>query len=160
VDVWCDLTETLPFGDGEFETIILSDVLEHIPEPANLWKEMARVLSPSGKVLISVPFCYWIHERPYDYYRYTEYALRRFAEPSGFTVIALNPLGGAPEVVADILAKTVLQTPKIGRLLSASIQHLTSLLLKTTLGKAVSDATSASFPLEYFLVAEKSVEQL
>ena len=32
--------ERLPFDDAEFDTIILSDVLEHIPSPEKLWGEM------------------------------------------------------------------------------------------------------------------------
>jgi SAM-dependent methyltransferase len=51
-----DLTNNLPFRDDEFDTIILSDVLEHIPVPEHLWKEMARILSKNGKIIMNVPF--------------------------------------------------------------------------------------------------------
>ena len=73
----------LPFGDSEFDTIILSDVLEHIPVPEHLWKEMARILSRNGKIIMNVPFYYCLHEAPHDCSRYTEFALRRFVEMSG-----------------------------------------------------------------------------
>ena len=33
LDFECDLTKDLPFKDGEFDTIILSDVLEHYTPP-------------------------------------------------------------------------------------------------------------------------------
>jgi SAM-dependent methyltransferase len=155
LDVQCDLTTTLPFKDGQFDTIILSDVLEHLPQPENLWKEMSRILADNGKVLISVPFLYWLHEQPYDYYRYTEYALKRFAELSGFRMIVLRPTGGVPEILTDICAKNLLNVPKIGPRLTATIQWLSSLFLKTKLGKSISETTGSSFPLGYFLVAEK-----
>lgn len=77
LDFNCDLTQNLKFNDGEFDTIILSDVLEHIPEPQRLWDEMARILAPDGVIIMNVPFFYFLHELPHDYYRYTEYALRR-----------------------------------------------------------------------------------
>ena len=48
IDFECDLTKVLPFKDEEFDTIILSDVLEHIPQPEQLWKEMYRILSING----------------------------------------------------------------------------------------------------------------
>ena len=159
VDLQCDLTMTLPFSDGQFDTVILSDVLEHVPQPEILWNEMARILSPNGRVLMSVPFCYWIHEEPHDYYRYTEFALRRFAKMAGFNVLVLKPVGGAPEILTDILAKNVLRIPSVGKHLSASIQWFASLFLKTSLGQRISEATSESFPLEYFLVAEKCTER-
>src|SRR6202035_1286172 len=43
LDFEADLTKELPFADGEFDTIILSDVLEHIAEPERLCGEIARV---------------------------------------------------------------------------------------------------------------------
>ena len=51
LDFEFDLTKVLPFVDEEFDTIILSDVLEHIPQPEHLWKEMARILSIDGKII-------------------------------------------------------------------------------------------------------------
>ena len=102
VDHKCDLNQELHFESGEFDTIILSDVLEHIREPALLWSEMSRVLSEGGKILMNVPFYYWLHEQPHDYYRYTEFALQRFVEMSGLRLVVLEPIGGAPEVVVDV----------------------------------------------------------
>src|SRR5688572_2754762 len=37
VDYELDLTQPLPFGNGVFDTVILADVLEHIPTPELLW---------------------------------------------------------------------------------------------------------------------------
>jgi SAM-dependent methyltransferase len=44
---------TLPFGDGEFEAATAMEVLEHVPDPASVLSEMARVAS--RWVLVSVP---------------------------------------------------------------------------------------------------------
>ena len=159
-DCECDLNSSLPFNDGEFDTIILSDVLEHISQPENLWKEMARVLVAGGKVLMNTPFYYWLHDTPYDYYRYTEYALQRFAELTGFKIIFLKPIGGAPEVLADILAKYLQFVPIIGKYLANITQSVARIFLKTNLGKKISEETSESFPLGYFLVAEKIDKEL
>lgn len=156
LDFECDLTKPLPFQDEEFDTIILSDVLEHIPQPDNLWKEMSRVLSFDGKIIMNVPFYYWLHEQPHDYYRYTEFALRRFVESSGLRVIQLKSLGGAPEIMADIFAKNIRRVPIIGRLLASFAQWITCSFIKTTIGKKASKATMKSFPLGYFLIAQKS----
>jgi len=108
LDAECDLTKDLPFADASFDCILLSDVLEHIPTPDRLWREMSRLLKPGGKLLLSVPFFYWLRE-PYDYYRYTHYALRRFAEATGFEIILIKELGGAPEILVDIF-----QNPSYG----------------------------------------------
>jgi len=155
LDYELDLTKTLPFANNEFDTIILSDVLEHIPVPEQLWNEMARLLSPNGKIILNVPFYYWLHEEPHDYYRYTEFALRRFVQMAGLRLVLLEPIGGAPEVIADIFAKNVLRLPTWGRSLALAAQWVTSGFVRTKLGKKVSDATARSFPFGYFLIAEK-----
>jgi SAM-dependent methyltransferase len=155
LDFECDLTKILPFKDREFNTIILSDVLEHIPEPEHLWKEMSRILAPSGKVIMNIPFYYWLHECPHDYYRYTEFALRRFVNRSELRLLQLESIGGAPEIVADIFAKNVLRLPKIGRSLAIFAQWFTLHFIRTKLGKKISEGTKDAFPFAYFLIAEK-----
>lgn len=159
LDFSCDLTQNLIFKDEEFNTIILSDVLEHIPEPQRLWSEMARILSSDGTVIMNVPFFYSIHEHPHDYYRYTEYALRRFVDLSGLEIETLIPIGGSPEVLADILAKNILPIPIIGSSLAKLTQWATSVFIKTKIGKKVSLLTAKRFPLGYFMIAKKPAAQ-
>jgi len=155
LDFECDITKVLPFEGEEFDTIILSDVLEHIPEPENLWKEMSRILSIGGKIIMNVPFYYFLHGKPHDFYRYTEFALRRFVENSGLRLIQLEPIGGTPEILADIFAKHFSVIPLLGKGIAIAIQYITGLFVKTTLGKRISEKTSHSFPYGYFLIAEK-----
>lgn len=155
VDCECDLTEDLPFPDNEFDTIILADVLEHVPRPERLWREMARVLSGNGKVIMNVPFYYWLHEQPHDYYRYTEFALRRFVAEAGLRLIELDAIGGAPEILADVLSKNLLRLPRVGSVMAGCMQGLAAILIRTRLGKRVSQATRANFPFGYSLVAVK-----
>lgn len=157
VDAEVDLTGPLPFEASSFDTIILSDVLEHLPNPDNLWREMARVLRPGGKLILNVPFMYWIHEAPFDYHRYTEYALRRAAEAAGLNVVELEALGGSPEVVADIIAQNMSRLPYVGSSCAAAVQGLASILTSWGPGRLVSDWTRAGFPLSYGLVVQRSV---
>lgn len=155
LDYELDLTKQLPFKDSEFDTIILSDVLEHIPVPEQLWAEMTRILSRDGKIIMNVPFYYWLHEKPHDYYRYTEFALRRFVETSGLKLIQLEPMGGVTEIMADIFAKNILRLPALGRSFALSAQWLASSFRRTRRGKRLSTATGMNFPFGYFLVAQK-----
>jgi hypothetical protein len=110
-----------------------------------------------GKIIMNVPFYYWLHEQPHDYYRYTEFALRRFVEGSGLSLLQLNSIGGVPEIMADIFAKNIFRLPKIGRSLAMFAQMLTMFFVKTKFGAKVSEATKDSFPFGYFLVAKKSI---
>src|SRR6185369_8199489 len=157
LDYVCDLTKTLPFSDGEFDTIVLSDVLEHIPEPEMLWKEMERILAFNGKIIMNVPFFYWIHEQPHDYYRYTEFALRRFVEKCKLNIVELFPIGGVFEIFIDLFSKCVVRLPVIGGALAEFSQWAAFKLNVTKFETRLSKSTSASFPLGYFLVAEKKI---
>ena len=150
-----DLNKRLPLSENEFDTIILSDVLEHIENPIFLWNEMNRVLKKGGKVILNVPFFYWLHETPFDYYRFTEYALRKFAKDAGFKIIILEQTGGIIEVWSDLTAKALLYIPIIGSYLSKFIQSLIFIFTKSKIGKKISSKTSSTFPLGYFLIAEK-----
>ncbi len=155
LDLECDLNEPLPFATGEFDTIVLSDVLEHIAEPMSLWREMHRVLAADGTLILNVPFFYWLHEQPADYYRYTEFALRRFAEATEMTLLELKATGGVPEILADLIAKTSARVPLIGPAIAVMVQALTLALVRTGPGKSLSSKTAGRFPLGYFLVAAK-----
>jgi SAM-dependent methyltransferase len=156
LDFEVDLTKELPFADGEFDTIVLSDVLEHIPEPDLLCREMARVLASQGKLLMNVPFYYWLHEQPHDFYRYTEFALRRFMERSGMQVLQLQAIAGAPEIVVDVFAKNIVRVPVVGAPVAMLSQWIAATVARTSLGRRLSADTSSKFPLGYFLVAEKA----
>jgi SAM-dependent methyltransferase len=51
----------LPFGDGAFDRVIASEVLEHIPDDRSALAELARVLRPGGTIAVTVPA--WLPER-------------------------------------------------------------------------------------------------
>jgi SAM-dependent methyltransferase len=51
----------LPFPDNSFERVIASEVVEHIPDDARAFQELARVLRPGGMLAVTVPA--WFAER-------------------------------------------------------------------------------------------------
>jgi SAM-dependent methyltransferase len=155
VDVECDLSQPLPFLPGSFQTVVLSDVLEHVPEPAALWSELGRIVAPGGYVLVNVPFLYWLHEEPHDYYRYTSYALRRLAEGSGFRVEHLEALGGSIEVGVDFISKHLSVVPVIGRWLARIVQAVGISWSRSAPGASLIRLTGKRFPLSYFMVVCK-----
>jgi len=155
VDRFADLNDRIDENDAAFDTVILSDVLEHIYEPRRLTAEVARVLRPDGHLLLSVPFFYWVHESPHDYHRYTEFALRRMTEEVGLTVVHLRAYGGTPEILGDLLAKTLLHYTRFGKTASQLAQWAAVTLRRTRFGARLSQRSAGAFPLGYFLVARK-----
>lgn len=155
IDVFCDLNKKIPLNSGVYNTIIASDVIEHIRKPENLFKEISRLLAPEGYLILNVPFFYWIHEEPFDYFRYTKYTLKSMTENVGLTVVSLIPMGGVPEIITDILAKNISPIKWGGFTISKLIQYLTWKFINTKTGKNYSLKTGEKFPLGYFLIAKK-----
>jgi len=58
------------------DVLVMADVLEHVQQPFDAAREIGRILKPGGTALLVVPFFYPIHDRPHDYFRFTEYGLR------------------------------------------------------------------------------------
>ncbi len=88
-DVFADAA-SLPFGDSSFDAVICLEVLEHVPVPATVLGEIARVMKPGGAAWISMPFLYPVHDSPYDFQRYTEFGLRRDLASAGLELVALQ----------------------------------------------------------------------
>ena len=65
----------LPFRDGTIDAVLLTEVIEHLPDAERALAEVSRVLKPSGMLIISWPFNYMLHECPKDYARYTEFGM-------------------------------------------------------------------------------------
>jgi SAM-dependent methyltransferase len=52
----CDLDrESIKYGTGSFNAILLSHVLEHIKDEKTFFRELGRVLVPGGRIYVEVP---------------------------------------------------------------------------------------------------------
>ena len=60
----CDMAQV---PDGAYDAVVCHQVLEHVREPQSAMDEMARVLKPGGRVVLSVPHLSRRHELPDDY---------------------------------------------------------------------------------------------
>jgi SAM-dependent methyltransferase len=161
LDLVADLNDPLPLDDESYDTVILSDVLEHIAEPQALVSEISRILrSDGGVLLLNVPFYCPIHEEPFDFYRFTRFSLARMCDAAGLEVIDISPMGGVPEILTDIVSKLLVQLPLFGRVLAASVQSAGAWLTKFAPGRNLSARTAERFPLGYTLIAVKHGPQV
>ncbi|MBU6462982.1 MAG: methyltransferase domain-containing protein [Bradyrhizobium sp.] len=85
----CD-AHKLPFESGTLDGVWIQAVLEHVLDPAAVVAEVHRVLKPNGLVYAETPFIQQVHERAYDFTRFTKsghrWLFRRFEEISSGTV--------------------------------------------------------------------------
>jgi SAM-dependent methyltransferase len=81
----------------------LIEVLEHIPDPPKVLAEIARVLRPGGRLILTTPFALPEHAQPYDYYRYTQFGLRYLLGQAGLQVREVVPVTSLGGVVSYFL---------------------------------------------------------
>lgn len=79
--------DKIPFLEKEFDSVITSQVLEHVFNPQQFLGEINRVLKSNGKLLLTVPFIWDEHEQPFDYGRYSSFGLKNILENNGFSII-------------------------------------------------------------------------
>jgi SAM-dependent methyltransferase len=151
LDAEVDLNGPLPFPDASFDSVLLTDVLEHIAAPESLIQEIARILRPRGRLILSVPFMYGLHEQPYDYFRYTEFGLRRLCEQAGLDPDLISPYGGRPDVIIDLLNKWVANRA-VAR---SALLGLAGWVAKSDAFAARRHSSARVFPLGYNVVAAK-----
>ena len=94
VDIFASLVEPLPIDDAYADVVTAFQVMEHLPEPSFFLSECHRILKPAGRLLITVPFMWHVHEAPYDYFRYTRFGLEYLLKKNGFSEIRIEETTG------------------------------------------------------------------
>jgi len=89
--------QALPFPDSSMNSVLLLDVLEHIPDPNKCLREIHGVLIPDGTLVLQVLFLYPIHNAPLNSRCWTAYGLRILAQNHGFAITQESPIGNSLE---------------------------------------------------------------
>jgi SAM-dependent methyltransferase len=95
--------DSIPVRDGAFDAVLLTQVLEHVPEPAAVLAELHRILAEGGRIYITVPLLWELHELPHDYYRYTSQGLRHLLESAGFSSVEVQPRNDCFTTLAQLM---------------------------------------------------------
>ena len=151
-DVLADANYGLPFSDKSFDTVLIADVLEHIFDPRQLIADAARVLRNNGTLIVFVPFMYGLHEAPHDYHRYTEHELRYLYQSNGIEIKQLQPFGGGPDVVIDLIEKMSHESAIFKKLVQVALPSIVG----TKAFKAARAKHEVRFPIGYTLAGIKT----
>ena len=113
MDLVTDLGEPLPLKDDSVDAVLCLYVLEHLRDPGQLVREVARVLRPGGVFYVTVPFLYPLHEAPGDFSRWTLPGLENLLGPA-FEVSARGNAGGPWGLFIITLAHMMAQLLSLG----------------------------------------------
>ncbi len=161
-DVAADLNKPVPIESEVADTVVSLSVMEHLCEPQNMLNEAHRILKPGGNIILQAPWQWWIHEAPYDFFRYSPYGLKYMFEKAGFTDIVIDPQSGFFTtwiMKFNYFTKRFVRGPKLAKAIA-----LIALLPFWTIGQWVApllDKLDRNWSLEssgYFVTAKKPTE--
>jgi SAM-dependent methyltransferase len=95
--------EEIPLEDESFDAALMTQVLEHVREPARVLGELHRVLRPSGRLFLTVPLVWELHELPHDFYRYTSAGVEHLLGGAGFEQIELHARNDCFTTLAQLM---------------------------------------------------------
>jgi SAM-dependent methyltransferase len=122
-----------PLPSNSFDSALCNQVLEHVFNPDEFLSEIYRVLKPSGKLLLTVPFVWDEHEQPSDYARYSSFGLRFLLEKNGFHVLEQKKISADATIIFQLINayifKVIQNWPRLIRfLLTVSLIALFNIL--------------------------------
>jgi SAM-dependent methyltransferase len=153
-DVAADVA-ALPFRDGAFDAIKITEVLEHVPDPARALAECRRVLRARGHLVISAPFLERLHGDPSDYGRYTEAMWRRLLQAARLEPLSIEPQGGYFTHLAGLLRFLILRAPAGVRHVGYCVFPALDLMARLDRSRRVVDSDFSAFVGGYLIVATR-----
>lgn len=150
----CGDSLRLPFTDASFDTVLCTQVVEHVRNPFTMFEEISRILGPGGCLIMTAPQAWPLHEEPHDFFRYTKYGLTVLAEEAGFDVVTVRERYGSLAALGQIFAISIYN--KFGRRAITRIP-LKALLIPFFYVCGTLDRIwfNPKFTLGYLLVARK-----
>ena len=112
-NVLCPATE-LPFHGGSFDTVLITQVIEHVADHQAMLSEAFRVLRPGGALILSGPMYWPLHEEPFDFFRFTRHGLQFLLERAGFGGVEIVGNGGKWALCGQALVHAI-QGTGLGR---------------------------------------------
>lgn len=153
LDVVTDI-EKMSFKNRSFDVVLCSQVLEHVPHPWLALTEINRVLKKDGIGIITVPLFGYIHNAPYDFYRYTHYGLKSLAQDAGFHVVSVVPLGGFFSYLGYVRSSAVMSLFSVP-ILGEVLYWVNMFISKAEIVLDSLLKTEKLFPLNYVMIVRK-----
>lgn len=146
------------FKKLKFNTVLCTQVLEHVSDPDKFLQKIGYLLKNKGILIISVPFAGSIHEKPFDYYRYTEFGIKYLLNKNKFKVKEIVREGNSIDTIIYILnfyLESTANIPvikQIKRIFIALNQCLSIIISKVLPARLLK---TTDYPINYFILAIK-----
>lgn len=115
VDFICPANK-LCFEDNSFDTVFSTQVMEHVADYGGMIDESFRIMKSGAYGIFTMPFCWELHEEPYDFFRFSKYGLEEIFKRKGFKLIYIKSNGGKWAAIFQMFLNVLLSTQKYGTL--------------------------------------------
>ncbi len=154
--------EKLPYKNNTFDFHLSFEVLEHIGEPYEYFKEASRVIQKGGKIIVIVPFLYRVHggepEYKLDFFRYSNGFFYRVAKKNRLKLVKIYSNTGFGTTFASLTNQWFIQNITQSSLLVKIFLILLSPILFTStniIGYLIDINPDKRFATRFYIVLEK-----
>jgi glycosyltransferase involved in cell wall biosynthesis/SAM-dependent methyltransferase len=99
--------QALPIASEVADSVVCTEVLEHVADADRVIEEVIRILKPGGNVLVTAPMSWNLHYEPYDFRRYTSYGLWQLLDRYGLEIMETRRIGGLFSLVGSRLVEGI-----------------------------------------------------
>lgn len=155
IDFVSDILD-IPVENEQFDVILCTEVIEHVPYPIDALKEITRILKKGGVLILTAPLGSGIHQAPYHYYGgYTKYWYEKFL--SEYQQLTIQTNGNTYDHIAQEILRLSKYSLKGGRIWNLPLAFLSfSIFLYCSLANRLGLMNNdQDFAVGYHIIAIK-----
>lgn len=102
----------------QFNIIFILEVLEHLQTPQKGLENLQTLLAPDGLIIGSTPWIIPIHDRPFDYYRFTHYSISNMIQSSDLEIVKIYCRGNYVDSLICLMFRGLKSHGNVGKAIS------------------------------------------
>ena len=87
IDIVADILNMPQVESDTYGVVLLCEVLEHLRNPLQAFKEAARILRPRGLFICTTVAAWPLHKHPFDFFRFLPDGLTHLCNTAGLKVV-------------------------------------------------------------------------
>ncbi|MCX6813429.1 MAG: class I SAM-dependent methyltransferase [Candidatus Azambacteria bacterium] len=102
IDTVCNVANLI-FPSESFDTVISTQVFEHVDNPFTVVREIKKVLKSGGNAIITAPFMVPFHPDPKDNFRFSKEGLEEIFKSQSFEIVESGIYGGFFMILSEMI---------------------------------------------------------